>query len=358
MSFNDHTTMTKEDDTLRDVLDEYGINGHAIVEPFGTGLINNTWIARAASQKYILQRINVKVFKEPDAIASNIEYLAHYIKKKHPEYKFAAPVAASNGHTMVYKENGYYRMFVFIQGSHTIDVVETAQQAFEAATQFGRFTRILDGIDVNNIKITIPGFHNLSLRYHQFLKAIENGVAKRKEQATSLINELLNHSAIVNEYERISADKNFIKRVTHHDTKISNVLFDGNDKGICVIDLDTVMPGYFISDVGDMMRTYLSPVSEEEADFSKIGIREDFYEAIVNGYYNEMKEVLTEAEAQHFFYAGCFMIYMQALRFLTDFLNEDIYYGEKYPGHNLVRAGNQAVLLQRLLEKKREKKKV
>ena len=344
--------MTKENVTLRDVLDEYGINEHAGVEPFGTGLINNTWIVKEAGQKFILQRINVNVFKEPGAIASNIDYLARYIKKIHPEYKFAAPVAASNGDTMICKENGYYRMFVFIEGSHTIDVVETAHQAHEAAKQFGRFTRILDGIDVNNLKITIPDFHNLSLRYSQFLKAIENGAVKRKEQATSLINELLNHSTIVREYDRIIGDKNFIKRVTHHDTKISNVLFDEDDKGICVIDLDTVMPGYFISDVGDMMRTYLSPVSEEESDFSKIEIREDFYEAIVNGYYNEMKDVLTAAEGQHFFYAGCFMIYMQALRFLTDFLNNDIYYGEKYPAHNLVRAGNQAALLQRLLEKK------
>jgi hypothetical protein len=111
------------------------------------------------------------------------------------------------------------------------------------------------------------------------------------------------------------------------------------------------MPGYFISDVGDMMRTYLSPVSEEEKDFSKIIIREEFYEAIVNGYYKEMKDVLTETEKHHFFYAGAFMIYMQAIRFLTDYLNDDRYYGSKYPGHNLVRAGNQAMLLQRLFEK-------
>jgi hypothetical protein len=117
-----------------------------------------------------------------------------------------------------------------------------------------------------------------------------------------------------------------------------------------VIDLDTVMPGHFISDVGDMMRTYLSPVSEEEKDFAKIEVREDFYQAIVNGYYNEMKDILTETEKRYFFYAGKFMIYMQAIRFLTDYLNNDVYYGSRYPGHNLIRAGNQAVLLQRLLD--------
>ena len=344
--------MMKENGTLRDVLHEYTINSQATVTPFGSGLINNTWIVNDAGQNYILQKINDNVFKEPAAIAFNIEYLARHQKEHHPEYKFTEPVAASNGETLVYKENGYYRMFVFIEKSHTIDVVETAQQAYEAATQFGRFTNVFNGIDVNNLKITIPDFHNLSLRYRQFFMAIENGNPGRKRAANSLISSLRHHSPIVDEYERITTGNNFVKRVTHHDTKISNVLFDENDNGICVIDLDTVMPGYFISDVGDMMRTYLSPVSEEETDFSKIGIREDFYEAIVNGYFSEMKDVLTNAERQHFFYAGCFMIYMQALRFLTDYLNNDIYYGEKYPGHNLVRAGNQEALLQRLLQKK------
>jgi hypothetical protein len=126
------------------------------------------------------------------------------------------------------------------------------------------------------------------------------------------------------------------------------VLFDKNGKGMCVIDLDTVMPGYFISDVGDMMRTYLCPVSEEEKDLDKIGIRRDFYQAIVEGYRSKMHQHLTSTENKYFFYAGAFMIYMQALRFLTDHLNNDRYYGAAYPGHNFVRAQNQLVLLQRL----------
>ena len=141
-------------------------------------------------------------------------------------------------------------------------------------------------------------------------------------------------------------------RVTHHDTKISNVLFGADDKALCVIDLDTIMPGYFISDVGDMMRTYLPTVSEEETDFSKIEVRDDVYKAIVQGYSNEMGEALSDEETKAFFYAGVFMIYMQALRFLTDHLNNDVYYGARYPNHNFVRAGNQIVLLQKLLEKR------
>jgi len=345
--------MAIDNATLRSVLDVYSISKEAIIQPFGTGLINNTWIVNDRGKKFILQRINDNVFKQPEAIAFNVELIANYLKNTFPEYIFISPMATATGDTFIHKAGeGYFRMFPFVEGSHTIDVVETPQQAYEAAAQFGRLTRVLNKFEVDKLEITVPDFHNLSLRYQQFLTAIERGNSERKEKAKDLIKELLNHSSIVDEYQEIISDKDFIKRVTHHDTKISNVLFDKNDNGICVIDLDTVMPGYFMSDVGDMMRTYLSPVSEEEKDFSKIIIREDFYKAIVDGYYTEMKDVLTENEKQHFFYSGCFMIYMQALRFLTDYLNDDIYYGEKYPGHNFVRAGNQAVLLQQLLNKK------
>lgn len=345
--------MITDNAILRSVLDEYRISDKATIQPFGSGLINHTWVVCDIDKTYILQRINEKVFKKPEAIAYNIELIAGHLKENYPAYIFAAPISARNGKTLFHAEEaGWFRMFSFIEGSHTIDVVETPEQAYEAASQFGKFTRLLNDFDVNKLKTTIPDFHNLSLRYQQFLSAVKNGDPERKKQAIPLIEELHEHSHIVTGYQKIKTDKNFIKRVTHHDTKISNVLFDKNNKGICVIDLDTVMPGYFISDAGDMMRTYLSPVSEEEKDFTKIKIREDFYDAIVDGYYTEMKGVLTKAEKAHFFYAGCFMIYMQALRFLTDFLNNDIYYGEKYPGHNFMRASNQAVLLQRVTEKK------
>jgi hypothetical protein len=129
------------------------------------------------------------------------------------------------------------------------------------------------------------------------------------------------------------------------------VLFDANNKGLCVIDLDTVMPGYFISDIGDMMRTYLSPANEEEKDFSKIEIRQEYFESIWKGYMSEMKDELNREEKSHFIYAGEFMIYMQALRFLTDHLNNDVYYGARYEGQNFVRAGNQMQLLKKLMEK-------
>ncbi|MBS1754446.1 MAG: aminoglycoside phosphotransferase family protein [Ferruginibacter sp.] len=343
-----------------DILRQYGfINATPVVTAFGTGLINHTWKVSYMGKDYILQRINDNVFKQPADITSNISLLAAYLKQYHPGYFFVAPVKTIHGDEMFFlKDEGYFRMFPFVAGSHSKDVLKTAEEAFEAASQFGKFTRLLAGINIKQLKISIPDFHNLSLRYRQFLDALKNGNIQRIKETKALSDELAGHAAIVNEYENITGNSNFKLRVTHHDTKISNVLFDEAGKGLCVIDLDTVMPGYFISDVGDMMRTYLSPVSEEEKDFRKINIRDDFYEAIVKGYYRQMKDELTQTEKKYFFYAGTFMIYMQAIRFLTDYLNNDIYYGAKYPGHNLVRAGNQAVLLQRLLEKEKTFSKI
>jgi len=337
------------------VLSAYGINGRSSVEAFGSGLINNTWKVIAGDQEYILQRVNHAVFKEPENIANNISLVGDYLRQNHPEYKFIAPVVTPKGDEMIHiSGKGYFRMFPFVAGSHSKDVVETPEQAYEAATQFGRFTRLLHGIDIEKLRLTIPCFHDLSLRYKQFLLAIEKGNRDRIRESEALIKSLVAHADIVTEYDNIVANPEFRLRVTHHDTKISNVLFDKKGRGICVIDLDTVMPGYFISDVGDMMRTYLSPVSEEETDFEKIRVRDEFYTAIVQGYYNEMKDELTKTEKKYFFYAGEFIIYMQAIRFLTDYLNDDIYYGAKYPTHNLMRAKNQSILLEQLLKKKEQ----
>jgi Ser/Thr protein kinase RdoA (MazF antagonist) len=249
-------------------------------------------------------------------------------------------------------ERGYFRMFPFIKGSYTFDTVAKTDLAFEAAQQFGRFTKLLSGFDPSDLQITLPDFHNLALRYQQFESAIRLGNPKRIAESSESIRFLQRHKDIVDSFEKIKVDPRFKTRVMHQDTKISNVLFNAeNDLGLCIIDLDTVMPGYFISDVGDMLRTYLSPVSEEEKDFEKIEIRDAYFSAIVRGYLGEMQFELSEDEKKHFVYAGKFMIYMQAIRFLTDYLNNDLYYGAKYEGHNFVRANNQIVLLKRLLEK-------
>lgn len=320
--------------------------------PFGSGLINDTWKINNADKFFILQRINHQVFKNPDAIAYNIDITALYLHQHYPHYLFVMPLKSIYGKTIFFdKDNGYFRLSPFVQNSHTIDVVQQPQQAFEAANQFGKFTKLLASFKVNKLKITLPNFHNLSLRYQQFEEAILNGNKKRIQQSDILINTIHTNKHLVKIFEKIKCSPQFKLRATHHDTKISNVLFDENNKGMCVIDLDTLMPGYFVSDVGDMMRTYLSPVSEEEKDFQKITIREDYFISIVKGYLGQLKDELSEEEKNHFVYAGKFMIYMQAIRFLTDYLKDDIYYGAKYEEHNFVRAGNQLCLLQKLIDK-------
>jgi len=336
-----------------EIFDAYDLEKDTLeIIPVHNGLINHTWRIKNSHYSYILQRINHQVFKDPEAIASNIRMIADYLAANEPDYFFVCPIQTNNGLEMMHRENdGYFRLTRFVENSHTITIVEKPLQAFEAARKFGEFTSLLSGFPVKKLHTTIPDFHNLSLRYQQFNEALESGNKVRIRQSEDLIRFITDNKNIVDTYEAILHNPAFQLRVTHHDTKITNVLFDKEDKGICVIDLDTVMPGYFISDVGDMMRTYLSPVNEEEKDFSTITIREEFFKAIWDGYISEMKYELSDEEKAHFIYAGKFMIYMQAIRFLTDHLNDDIYYGAKYEGHNYVRAGNQAVLLQRLLDK-------
>lgn len=336
---------------LEGILSHFAINANdCIIQTFGTGLINNTWKITAGDNMYILQRINTNVFKNPQAIDENIRSIADYLEKNFPDYLFVSPVKTIDGKTLANTRDGYFRLLPFIN-SVSYDVVTSPRLAYEAAKQFGKFTKLLSNFPAEKLQITIPDFHNLSLRYYQFQSAIINGDPARINESKKSIEYLEAQKNITEEFEKITRDPRFKKRVIHHDTKISNVLFDEEGKGICLIDLDTVMPGFFISDAGDMMRTYLSPVSEEEKDFQKIVIREDYFEAVVAGYTEELGEKLNDTEKSYILYAGKFMIYMQALRFLTDHLNNDVYYGAVYDKHNLVRAQNQIVLLQKLFEK-------
>lgn len=337
---------------LTSILQQYGFTTDACaVTAFGTGLINNTWLVEEDGKRFILQRINQNIFKFPQAIDDNIHQLATYLQQHHKGYTFTTAVKNVYGKTLVVNNDGAFRLFAFIEGSHTYDVLQKPQQAYEAAQQFGRFTKLLCGFNAQQLAITLPNFHNLTLRYNQFILAEQDGNKERIAHAAKLIQTLKRYEVLVKIFEEIQTNPAFKQRVTHHDTKISNVLFDGQDKGICVIDLDTVMPGYFISDVGDMLRTYLPGVDENEANISKVTARDEYFDAVMQGYLGEMKDELGDVEKSAFVYAGQFMIYMQALRFLTDYLQDDVYYGAKYPMHNYDRAANQTKLLEELVSK-------
>ncbi|HEY0898693.1 MAG TPA: aminoglycoside phosphotransferase family protein, partial [Sphingobacteriaceae bacterium] len=296
---------------------------------------------------YILQQVNTSVFKSPETIVNNLSAIKDFLKEKHPEYLFINSLKASNGKFLLFDRDGQvFRLMPFVAGSQTINVVTRELEAFEAAQQFGRFTALLASFDVSNLQPTIPDFHNLLLRFDQFQQSLQNASPERVQQAAPEINQAFEYQGIVQIYRNLLKENRIPLRVIHHDTKISNVLFDDDHRGICVIDLDTVMPGYFFSDLGDMMRTYLSPANEEEKNRSKVTVREAYFKAIIEGYLSEMAQVLTDDEMSLVIYSGEFMIYMQALRFLTDFLNNDIYYSTSYPQQNLFRAQNQFRLLQ------------
>lgn len=336
---------------MDNILNAFGLKpGKYHAAPFGSGLINYTWKISGGSQQFILQRINKNVFKAPRDIANNLVELENYLKKTAPEYLFAGPLPSANGKYLVEDDGDYYRLSSFIKNSHTVDFIEQDKQAYEAAKQFGKFTRLLKDFDLRKLKYTLADFHNLTLRVEQFKTALANANKERLNNAAAEILQVEANIDIALIYEQMVGGKQIPMRVVHHDTKINNILFDDSNSGLCVIDLDTVMPGYFISDVGDMMRTYLSPANEEEQDLDKVQINDNYFIAVYKGYMEEMGNALTTTEKSLFIYSGKFMIYMQAIRFLADYLNGDIYYHTQYPGHNLVRTQNQLTLLNRYLQ--------
>jgi Ser/Thr protein kinase RdoA (MazF antagonist) len=337
------------------ILTAFGLKGEDyLLQRFGHGHINNTVLlhSRNGGNDYILQKINSNVFRQPGVIATNHRLAADYLAKHHPDYFFVAPIRTTAGNDLFEIQGEYWRLLPFVAHTIAIDEASDPMQAYEAARQFGRLARLLDGIDLYDFRPTIPNFHNLTLRYSDFQDSIRNAREERREYAEELIEAFLEYSFIAVRFEELKTDPDFPDRLMHHDTKINNVLLDEKTfKGICVIDLDTLMPGKIISDLGDMVRTYVSPVSEEEQDFDKIAIRDEYYEALMKGYLSEIGSHLTDTEKQVLFYAGLFMIYMQGIRFLADFLRGVVYYPVTYPEHNFNRARNQLVLLERLMEK-------
>lgn len=339
------------------VLSSFGLSAEDFkISRFGSGLINRTYLLQSLrdGNNLVLQQINSQVFADPWAVANNHRLAADYLQQQHPEYFFLRPFRTVAGDELAVVAQSYWRLIPFVDNAIAIDQAVHPKQAFEAAKQFGRLVRYLSGVEVSAFKPTIPHFHDLTLRYNAFQQALHTAAAERLQFAETLVESFLKHSAIATLFAQLKADKDFRDRVMHHDTKINNVLLDKTSfEGVCVIDLDTLMPGKLISDLGDMVRTYVSPVSEEEQDFSKIMIREDYYEALMRGYLSEVKDDLTKTERELLYYAGQCIVYMQGLRFLTDYLNGDVYYPVKYPTHNYQRAKNQFTLLERLLEKEK-----
>ncbi len=334
-----------------EIVEAYGFASTTItLQQIGSGHINRTYLLSTIDKgKYILQQINTNVFEDPYAIANNIRAVADELNRHHPDFLFPAPIATVKGDLMVKHQDEYWRLLPFIANTIAFDTLSDPKQAFEAAKQFGKLSRLLNSFDTSTLKPTIPGFHDLSWRYEQFIASLHRASKELKETAQQEIDTALRHHFILAYYQSYQNRSDFPDRVMHHDTKISNVLLDETDyQGICVIDLDTLMPGKFISDLGDMMRTYLCAFSENEKDLGKIKIRIPYFKATIEGYLSEMASILTATEKELILFAGKYIVYMQALRFLTDYLNNSIYYPISYPTQNLDRAKNQFKLLSEL----------
>ncbi len=319
------------------VLAKLGIEGPAV--PIGSGHINKTYKVGS----HILQKINTNVFKDPTIIASNLEHARQHLASKHPDYLFIAPLKN------IVSEGDHWRLYPYLENTHTIDQAESIDQAYEAAKAFGKFGKLMKGCDLSNYKPTIERFHDLQLRYDQFLNALASSTAERKIAATKEIELAITNHKLVNHYNSVIESGTLKPGIFHNDTKINNVLFDQSNKAIAVIDLDTVMEGYFIYDLGDLVRTLVSPVSEEEKDLDKIVFRKEFYKAVIDGYLSEMNDVDRSLAS----FAGQMMTYIMAIRFLADFLRGNTYYHVTYADQNLVRARNQLRLVE-LLQNVRE----
>jgi hypothetical protein len=324
------------------------------VRPYGSGHINWTYLVApsdASAPAYVLQRINTNVFKQPKVIAQNLSLMGAYLSRTAPDYVFPRPLTTVTGAEMHIDASGCWRVLPYIADTITIDKADLPRQAFEAAQQFGRFARMTADMGLAGIQPAIPDFHNLTLRQTQFETAVNSASPERRKDAAELIANFNSRADIVDRFERL---KTLLPdRLMHHDTKISNALLrTGTFDGVAVCDLDTIMAGKVISDLGDMVRTYVCPVPEDEPDLALVQIRDDYYAALTEGYLSEMRAVLTSDERDNLFFAGEFMIYMQGIRFLADYLNDDVYYPVKYPRHNRDRASNQWVLLSRLTERR------
>jgi hypothetical protein len=344
------------------ILAEFGLNpNHFTLNKFGSGHINFTFFVESTLKKenFILQKINTAIFKDPWAIAKNIKTSNDYLQHKNPDYLFIHPILTICGKEIFEFEDEHWRMSPYIFDSYSIDVVSDPKMAYEAAKAFGTLTKNLNGMSVKDLNQSIPGFHDLAWRYEQFEDAIKTGNKNRIKEQQEVIAFFEKHKNLVDQYIEITKNEDYPIRMIHHDTKINNVLFDQNTKkNLCVCDLDTLMPGYIISDLGDMVRTYTCELSEESTEFKKISVRLDFFKSLMQGYLSELKDLLTTPEKQALNYAGPFIVYMQGLRFLTDYINNDIYYPVKYPTHNLDRSTNQKILLEDLLNKKSEIDKI
>jgi hypothetical protein len=319
-------------------------------EPFGSGHINDTYAAwynqGGRPIRYIHQRINHEIFKDPVMLMQNIERVTQHLRDK--LVSAGAPDVTRRTLTLIPALDGKnwhtdpdgntWRTYIFIDKAQTYDQIETHEQAFQAAKAFGHFQELLSDMSGPMLVETIPDFHNTRNRFDVLKAAVEADTANRAKQAEADITFALEREEMVDVLLNLQAKGRIPTLITHNDTKLNNVMLDDETtEGICVIDLDTVMPGLSLYDFGDMVRTAARSSAEDEKDLSKVEARLDMFEAITRGYLDSAGDMLTQTEKDHLAFSARLITFEIGIRFLTDYLQGDVYFKTHREGHNLDR---------------------
>jgi len=341
---------------------QFDIEGKVLdVSAFGSGHINDTFKVvtdMPAATRYLLQRVNHHVFKDVEAVMGNIQRVTDHLKTRyaaesaggnHPNRRVLTliPTTANEPYYRDEQHN-FWRMFVLLDETRSYDIVESPQQAREGGRAFGQFQRMLADLDVGLIHEVLPDFHHIGNRLAQLSRAVVADTARRVKLVRPELAFIDARKQRMHAILDLAAQGRLPVRITHNDTKFNNVLLDANDRAQCVIDLDTVMPGYVAYDFGDAIRTIINRAAEDEADLKKVCLNIPLFEAYTEGYFEEAHHFLTGDEIASLMEGVLLFPYMQAVRFLTDFLEGDHYYKVYHASHNLQRTRAQLKLVDEL----------
>lgn len=358
------------DDAIKSISDEFAIAGEYVegVE-IDSGHINTTYMAvyeepDGKRSRYILQRINEFVFKDPLVVMRNVEAVTRHINwkvlrvKKDLGGQTLHIYPARGGRSFAYGENGgVWRCYNFIEGCVTYDVVENTRQAYQAAKAFGSFQDLVSDMPIDEVVETIPDFHDTPKRYAKLMEVVADDPKGRLASVQEEVNFIKEREGLCNKLVELVEQGELPVRVTHNDTKLNNVMMDAeSDEAVCVIDLDTVMPGLSLYDFGDLVRTATSPAEEDEKDLGKVEMRMSMFEALAEGYMDGC-DCLTPLEIENLVTGGKLMTLEVGIRFLTDYLEGDVYFKTEYDDHNLVRCRTQLKLVECIEEKEEEMNK-
>lgn len=342
---------------LKEIIGKFNVTDGAT--PYGKGHINDTYLSNACEPRYILQRINNNVFKRPQDVMENIVHVTEHLRKKieaeggDPKRETLNLVKTYEGESYYVTSKGdYFRMYEFIEGAQTYEIVEEPIHFYNAAKAFAKFQQRLADFPADKLHETIPSFHDTTVRFKQLKDAIANDKAGRLKDVQAEVEFALAREKDVSVIVDAIKAGTVPLRVTHNDTKYNNIMIDDiTGEGICVIDLDTVMPGSLLYDYGDSLRFGTNPADEDEKDLSKVYCDLNLFEMFTKGYMEELKDVMTPREKELMPFAAKLMTYECGIRFLADYLNGDTYFKVKRPEHNLDRCRTQFKLVKDMEEK-------